>query len=105
MEKKLTSDLLEILVNCFLFSFVVNRLSTVDKEIVHRDYKKKDIRSSHCGSTEMNLTSIHEDAGSIPGLLSGLRIWHRHELWCSHRRGSDLALLWPAATAPIRPQA
>ena len=23
----------------------------------------------------MNLTSIHEDTGSIPGLLSGLRIW------------------------------
>ena len=24
--------------------------------------------SSHCVSAEMNLTSIHEDAGSIPGL-------------------------------------
>ena len=24
--------------------------------------------SSHCGSAEMNLTSIHEDAGLIPGL-------------------------------------
>ena len=24
--------------------------------------------SSHCGIAEMNLTSIHEDAGSIPGL-------------------------------------
>ena len=29
----------------------------------------------------MNPTSIHEDAGSIPGLLSGLRIWHCRELW------------------------
>ena len=27
-------------------------------------------RSSHCGSVETNLTSIHEDAGSIPGLRS-----------------------------------
>ena len=25
-------------------------------------------RSSRCGSAEMNLTSIHEDAGSILGL-------------------------------------
>ena len=24
--------------------------------------------SSHCGSAETNLTSIHEDAGSIPDL-------------------------------------
>ena len=31
---------------------------------------KKNIicRSSHCGSAEMNPTSIHEGAGSIPGL-------------------------------------
>ena len=29
-----------------------------------------------------NPTSIHENEGSIPGLLSGLRIWHSHELWC-----------------------
>ena len=31
--------------------------------------KKEQSRSSHCGSAEMNLTSIHEDAGSIPGLI------------------------------------
>ena len=31
----------------------------------------------------MNLTSIHEDTGLIPGfMLSGLRIQHCHELWC-----------------------
>ena len=28
-----------------------------------------------------NPINIDEDAGSIPGLLSGLRIWHCHELW------------------------
>ena len=57
--------------------------------------------SSHHGSVEMNLTSIHEDTGSIPGLLSELRIWCCHELWCIHsRRGLDPALLWPAATIP-----
>ena len=42
-------------------------------------------------------------------LLSGLRIWHCHGLWCSHKRSSDLALLWlwyrPAATALIQPLA
>ena len=27
-----------------------------------------------------NLTSIHEDVRSL-ALLSGLRIWHGHELW------------------------
>ena len=38
--------------------------------------------SSHHGSAEKNLTSIHEDIGSIPG-LSGLRIWSwcRSQMW------------------------
>ena len=30
----------------------------------------------------MNPTSVHEDAGSIPASLSGLRIQRCHELWC-----------------------
>ena len=42
-------------------------------------------------------------------LFSGLRIQRCRELWCSRRRGSDLALLWlwcrPAATALMRPLA
>ena len=31
-------------------------------------YKKLGVWSSCCGSAEMNPTTIHEDAGSIPGL-------------------------------------
>ena len=30
--------------------------------------KKKKKRYSHCGTAEVNLTRIREDAGSIPGL-------------------------------------
>ena len=31
-------------------------------------FKNIEDRSSYCGTVEMNLTSIHEDSGLIPGL-------------------------------------
>ena len=34
----------------------------------HTHERKKENWSSHCGSAETNLTSIHVGAGSIPGL-------------------------------------
>ena len=56
-------------------------------------FKVSFLRSSCSDGVEMNLTSNHEVAGSALALLSGLRIWHCHELWyrLKTRLGSDIA--------------
>ena len=59
-----------------------------------RRIDKQALGTSHCGTAEMNLTSIREDVVRPLASLSGLRIWHCHELCVSHRCSSDLALLW-----------
>ena len=62
--------------------------------------------SSHCGSAEINLTSIRENSGSIPGLTQ----WVKVAVSCGvgHICSSDPAL-WPrykpAATVLIGPLA
>ena len=67
---------------------------------------KKRLKSSCHGSVETNLTTIHEDAVSVP-CLSGSGIAVSCGISCGC--GSNRALLWlwhrPAATSPIWPLA
>ena len=53
-----------------LFYFLIHYLK---KNLDVIDSNKKKMRSSHHGSAEMNLTSIHADAGFIPGLVQWVK--------------------------------
>ena len=47
---------------------------------------RSNLQSSHCSTAKTNLTSIHEDVGSIPGLAQ----WVKDAMSCGV--GSDIAL-------------
>ena len=47
--------------------------SNLNDSLTGRVFSVEDFWGSHHGSLEMNLTSIHEDMGSIPGLAQWVK--------------------------------
>ena len=43
-------------------------LNLLNEKVLNAFFPGLEIRSTHHGSVVTNLTSIHEDAGSIPGI-------------------------------------
>ena len=87
---------------------VVNYLSKITYFKILTQWKckiKHYLSSSPCGSAVMNLTSIQEDVGLIPGLTQWVRIWQCHGLQYGSqtRLGSCVAVARLAVTARIRP--
>ena len=85
-------------------------ICTSDFCLYFKYFKNNKIRSSHCGTVEMNRTRNHEVAGSIPDFAQWVKnLVLPKSCGVCRRRGSDPALLWLwcrlVAVAPIRPLA
>ena len=80
----------------FWFPFFLRKLFLILK-LYKQLWKYKNIQrgSSHCGTAETNLSSIHEDVFWSLASLSGLGLWRCHELWCGSqtRLGSRVAVV------------
>ena len=57
----------------FLKKYNLPRLNQDEIEKMNRPFTSTEIGSSCHGLVEMNLTSIHEDVGSIPGLAQWVK--------------------------------
>ena len=58
-------------------------------------YEVKNLGSSHCGSAEINLTSIHDDMGLIPGPTLWIKDPVLSRAVVKFTDVAQLALLWP----------
>ena len=67
-------------VNTYQYVYTVQ--NNFDYSVLIPSFKIENIGSSHHGSVEMNLTSIHEDADSIPGPTQQVKDLVLPELWC-----------------------
>ena len=67
-QKRPPASVMKFVASVKVAEWSSQRLSTHPRVYINPVLNYPSIVSSHCGSVEMNLTSIHKDAGSISGL-------------------------------------